>query len=158
MGSPLTYTVAGKGSASFYAPATSGLGVGGHWVTYTAQMHSGGAYGIGVQGAVVTVNGQEYTGTLVLVTSEPASLAGFGHTLAPNFANRVTIQAQDVKLLAGSASASSLAKVFDPSQGWVSLSAAEGLALSGYRICRCARLVHYGSDKAAFVYVRFCDV
>ncbi len=91
LGDALTYTIDGKGRATFYAPATSGLGVGGNWVTYTAQMHSGGAYGIGVQGAVVTVNGQEYTGTLVLVTSEPASLVGMGHTLAPDFANRVTI-------------------------------------------------------------------
>jgi hypothetical protein len=78
LGNSLTYDIQGNGSASFYAPATNGLGVGGNWLTYTAHLQSNGQYGIGLRDAIVIVNGQEYTGTLVLVTTDPVTFSGSG--------------------------------------------------------------------------------
>jgi hypothetical protein len=82
MGNVLIYTIRGDGFASFYAPATDGLGIGGTWQTYTAQVQSHDLYGIGLEGAAVTVNGQEYMGQLVLFTSDPVTLQGRGHTFS----------------------------------------------------------------------------
>jgi PKD repeat protein/uncharacterized membrane protein len=127
LGDSLTYDIQGQGSASFYAPATNGLGVGGNWSTYTAHMQSTGQYGIGLRDAIVTVNGQEYTGTLVLVTSDPVTLTGSGHTLTPNFTQHVVIQAQDTQLLVGPSIGASTANV-----GSTPLDTAHGFALSGY--------------------------
>ncbi len=101
LGDPLTYTVTGADSATFYAPASNGLGAGGDWTSYTAQIESGQTFGVGLQNAIVTVNGQTYTGALTLVTLSPVTLSGSGHTLLPNFAGQVSIQASDASLLIG---------------------------------------------------------
>ncbi|MCP3957175.1 MAG: hypothetical protein GY719_04925, partial [bacterium] len=85
-------------STAFYAPAAGGLGVGGHWLTHTAQIQSAAPYGVGLQGAVVTVNGQTFTGDLILVTTDTVSLAGYGRTLTPSFADRVLIEAEAANL------------------------------------------------------------
>ena len=95
LGGDLTCTVDGRGALSFYAPATAGLGVGGTWDAYTASVAAPGAFGVGLQGASVTVNGQAFTGALTLVVSDTLTLHGAGHTVAPNFAAQVALTAQD---------------------------------------------------------------
>ncbi len=95
LGAGLTCTVDGRGALSFYAPATAGLGVGGTWETYTASVAAPGAFGVGLQGATVIVDGQAFTGTLTLVVSDTLTLHGAGHTIAPNFVARVALTAQD---------------------------------------------------------------
>jgi hypothetical protein len=101
LGDTLTYTIKGNGNASFYALATSGLGVGGTWQTYTAQVQSATTYGVGLQGAIVSVDGQQYSGALTLVTSDPVTLQGYGRTLAPNFSQQAAIQASDASVRVG---------------------------------------------------------
>ncbi|MBN1890186.1 MAG: VCBS repeat-containing protein, partial [Thermoflexales bacterium] len=127
MGDLLHYTIEGPGSVSFYAPATEGLGAAGTWRTYTAQMQSddNSVYGIGLRDAVVTVDGQDYTGTLVLVTQDPTTLRGLGHTLAPNLASTVTLALTDtlVHLSPGQLVSGALPPASD---------AANGLILSGF--------------------------
>ena len=95
LGGDLTCTVDGRGALSFYAPATTGLGVGGTWETYTASVAAPGVFGVGLQGASVTVNGQAFTGPLTLVVSDTLTLHGAGYTVAPNFAAQVALTAQD---------------------------------------------------------------
>ncbi len=123
LGDTLTYTIVGTGTTSFYAPALSGLGVGGNWLTYTAQISSETLYGVGLQGAIVSVDGQEYTGTLVLVTTDTLALQGQGHTLTPNFSDRATVQVSDSAVHIGSASLLA---------GSLPYGVADGFALSGY--------------------------
>jgi hypothetical protein len=71
------------------------LGVGGNWLTYTAQVNSAAPYGVGLRGAIVSVDGQEYTGTLALVTTGTLILQGYGQTL-----HTITIQPYDGMQLA----------------------------------------------------------
>lgn len=103
MGDVLTYTVSGNGSAAFYAPALSTLGVGGAWNDYTAVIHANSPYGIGLQGADVIVNGQIYSGNLVLVVTGTTTLQGQGQTLVPNFTNQVVISATNAAVQMGPA-------------------------------------------------------
>ncbi len=92
LGNTLTYTVSGSGSAAFYAPALSTLGVGSNWQAYTAEIQSNLPYGVGLQGANVVIDGQILDGEgMVLVITGTATLQGQGQTLAPNFANLVEI-------------------------------------------------------------------
>lgn len=103
MGDILTYTVSGNGSAAFYAPALSTLGVGGVWNDYTAVIQANSPYGIGLQGADVIVNGQIYSGDLVLVITGTTTLQGRGQTLVPNFAHQVVISATNAAVQMGPA-------------------------------------------------------
>jgi hypothetical protein len=104
LGETLTYTISGEGSTTFYAPATDGLGLGGQWITYTAHIASASPYGLGLQNAIVTVDGQEYRGDLVLVTSREITFSGTGRTIAPNFSAQAVIQANGANITLGPAS------------------------------------------------------
>jgi phosphatidylserine/phosphatidylglycerophosphate/cardiolipin synthase-like enzyme len=130
LGDLLTYTIAGTGFAATYAPAVEGLGVGGHWLTYTAQVESAdpaAAYDVRLLNAAVTVDGSLLAGStppsqggagggsLTLVTSDTVRLAGRGRTLVPNFAERVAIQATDADV-----------QISDPATQRISLSGYSG--------------------------------
>ncbi|MCP4425404.1 MAG: hypothetical protein GY803_12995, partial [Chloroflexi bacterium] len=124
LGDTLTYTVSGSGSASFYAPALSTLGVGNNWSDYTSEIHSNNPYGIGLQGADVIIDGQILDGEdMVLVITGTATLQGQGQTLAPNFTNEVTIEATDAAVQFGPAAVLT---------GTLPTNPANGFALPGY--------------------------
>lgn len=114
------------GSQSYYASALSGLGAGNNWISYTLSLTSTAPYTLTIEDAIVTVNNTDtYTGSFTIVTSEPTTIQGSGHTAAPNFADSVSIQAQDSQLTLGPATGSILV-------GGQPLDASNGLALAGY--------------------------
>ncbi|MDY7075405.1 MAG: transglutaminase domain-containing protein [Chloroflexota bacterium] len=91
--SPLYVVLSGSGTASTYAPAVSGLGVGSNWLTYTAQLTSTQPYTLTLYDAIVTVDDTDvYTGDFTLVVTGTTTLEGSGHTAAPNFADSVSIR------------------------------------------------------------------
>ncbi len=94
-------------SASFYSQPLSGLGSGGAWDNYTAELTSSQPYTLTLEDAVVTVDGTgTYTGSFTLVATGPTTVEGQGHTAMPNFAESAAIQTTDGHLMIGPASGS----------------------------------------------------
>ncbi|MGC8959621.1 MAG: hypothetical protein ACP5OO_07515, partial [Chloroflexia bacterium] len=125
-GAPLQVALAGTGTASFYAPALAGLGVGGDWITYTAQLSAAEAYTLTLFDAIVTLNGgSTYTGDFFLVVTGTASIMGSGHTAVPNFAGSAALQVQEARVVVGPAAGTFRA-------GGQPVDVSGGLALAGY--------------------------
>jgi hypothetical protein len=123
-GALLNIALYGHGAASTYAPALSGLGVGGTWDWYTATLTSTQPYTLTLHDVVVTVNHTDvYTGDFTLVVTGTTTLEGAGHTAAPNFAGTVSMQATDADLTFGPATLLGGSLPFDASNGF---------ALAGY--------------------------
>lgn len=102
-GAPLFVGAIGSGRHGYYASAGIGLGSASHWLTYTAQLTSTLPYTLTLEDASVSVNGSEYSGYFVVMASGSTTLAGSGHTAAPNFVDRVDVEMAGGGLMIGPA-------------------------------------------------------
>ena len=125
-GAPLQADLAGRGRASFYAPATSGLGVAGKWETCTAQLSAASPYTLTLFDALVTLNGgRVYSGTFLLVVTSTTAIEGAGRTAVPNFAPHAALDVQEARVVVGPAGGTFLV-------GGRPVDVSNGVALAGY--------------------------
>ena len=123
---PSVVTLSGAGTTSFYAPSLSGMGMGNRWGAYTAYLTPTQVATYTLTNVIATVGEMDvYSGDLSFVTSDALVITGTGHTAAPNFADAVSMQAQDAQLTLGPATGTVLV-------GGQPLDVDNGLALANY--------------------------
>lgn len=125
-GTGLAVDLTARGSATFHAPAVTGLGAGTAWNSYTVRLTTNGEHTLRLSNAAASVNGGNLTtGDLVVTVDGTTTVTGTGGTAMPTFVPTVTLQVQNASLLLGPSS--------DGFQvGGQSVQAPNGLALAGY--------------------------
>ncbi len=125
--SSVTSTLNGAGSTALYAIGANGLHAGSSWNPFTSSISATQPYTLALQNVVATINGTStYTGSFTLVTSDPASFLGSGHTAVPNFSPAASYRMTDGQLTLGPATDG------DFTVGGTSLGTSNGVALSSY--------------------------
>jgi uncharacterized membrane protein len=87
------YNVSGQGNLSFYAPATTDLGVSGTWDTYTATLS--GTITLQLTTDALTLNGNPLPAGTYTIIASAATLTGSGPSTSPNFVGIVTLDVVD---------------------------------------------------------------
>ncbi|MFO7680400.1 MAG: transglutaminase domain-containing protein, partial [Chloroflexota bacterium] len=109
------------GTLTLFAPNPTLVG-GSQFESYSFNLNAPGSYTLALDGAVVTVNGTTFSGSLEIVSSTPAQLTGSGATAAPNFATNAAFTPDSGGFIA--ADANGVLSV-----GGSAVSAANGFAL-----------------------------
>jgi uncharacterized membrane protein len=119
------YRVNGRGRLSFYAPATSGLGVSGEWEDFTADLS--GDVTLSLTTDVLLLNNSPLPAGSYTITASSANLTGSGPSTSPVFSGSVSINATDgtVELGPGTGDLTVAGAALDPGQG-VTLSGFDG--------------------------------
>jgi uncharacterized membrane protein/uncharacterized protein YegL len=94
----LAYQSSGTGSVGFYAPAVPGMGSGANWVDTAVTLTPDSTAELTLRQATATLNGQVYSGTLTLVTTNPVMIAGGGPVAAPHFADAASLMVSSAVL------------------------------------------------------------
>ncbi len=94
----IAYQSMGAGGMGFYAPAVSGLGSGAFWGETAVTLTPANTAQLTLRGATAVLNGQIYSGTITLVTTNPIALAANGPAAAPHFASDANLSASDAAL------------------------------------------------------------
>jgi uncharacterized membrane protein/PKD repeat protein/uncharacterized protein YegL len=94
----IAYHSAGTGGMGFYAPAVSGLGSGAFWGDTAVTLTPDTTAQLTLRGATAVLNGQVYTGTMSLVTTNPVALQASGPAAAPHFAAAASLTASGATL------------------------------------------------------------
>ena len=81
--------VTGRGDLGFYAPATTDLGVGGRWDTYTATLSGTTSLRVATDG--LAVNGTPLPSGTYTIATTAATLTGFGPSTSPAFAGTASV-------------------------------------------------------------------
>jgi uncharacterized membrane protein len=119
----VTYHVNGQGSLSFYAQATTNLGVSGDWNDYAATLD--GNPTVQLTTGALTLNGITLPlGTYTIITVT-ATLAGSGASSSPSFASSLSIDATDDTVDLGPGTG-------DVAVGGAALDPMDGVTLTGY--------------------------
>ncbi|MBN1314433.1 MAG: hypothetical protein JXA42_03160, partial [Anaerolineales bacterium] len=85
-GAAPTVTLSAKGSTSFHAESLSGLGAGGSWQTFDAELAAGQPFTLTLTDSTIAVDGSgSYSGDFLLVVQEAAQINGLGSTALPEF-------------------------------------------------------------------------
>ncbi len=119
----INYTLTGNGRLSFYASATSDLGVSADWNNYTAALS--GTFTLRISTDALILNGTRLPSGTYTISSGSATLGGAGRTTSPNFVGEAQLQTTDGDLELG------------PGTGSVQLAAStlpmdQGLTLGGF--------------------------
>ena len=91
----IAYQSVGTGGMGFYAPAVSGLGSGAFWGETAVTLTPATSAELSLRGATAVLNGQIYSGTMSLVTTNPVAIEASGLAAAPHFASAANLSASD---------------------------------------------------------------